>query len=63
MRIGSARVLIAMVALLFTLTCVAAAFVVGVANGLLILATVFAAIFAWSVGALRASFWSGGDDS
>ena len=55
--IGSARVVIAAAAFLLALLCVVLAFVAGVANGLLILATVFAVIFAWAVGALRASFW------
>lgn len=56
--VGTARVLIGMAAFMLTLICVVAAFVVGVANGLLVLATIFAAVFAWSVGAFNKGFWS-----
>lgn len=47
---GSALTLISYASFLLTLLCVVLAFMVGVANGLLLLATIFAAVFAWSVG-------------
>lgn len=42
---------------LLTLLCVALAFGAGVRNGLLILATVFAVAFVWSVGGFTKAFW------
>lgn len=54
---GSARPLIAWAALVLTLLCVVLAVVVGRANGLLVLATVFAVVFAWAVGAFTRWFW------
>jgi len=56
-RIGSARVVIGMASLNLTILCVVLAFVAGVANGLLVLATIFAAVFAWAAGAFSRSFW------
>lgn len=55
---GSALTLIAWTSGLLTLLCVVLSLIFMVANGLLILATVFAAIFAWSIGAFSRSFWS-----
>lgn len=55
---GSVMPLISWASALLTILCVALAFVAGVANGLLVLATIFAAIFAWSVGAFTRSFWA-----
>lgn len=52
------RVVIGMTSLNLTILCVALAFVAGVANGLLVLATIFAAVFAWAAGAFSRSFWS-----
>lgn len=49
--------LISWASALLTLLCVVLALVVGVANGLLVLATVFVAIFTWSVGGFKASSW------
>lgn len=54
---GSARPLIAWVSLLLALLCVLLAFLAGIDNGLLVLATVFAVIFAWAVGAFTRAFW------
>lgn len=54
---GSARPLIAWLALLAALLCVVLAFVGRVDNGLMVLATVFAVIFAWAVGAFTRAFW------
>jgi hypothetical protein len=50
-------VLVRYVSAVLTLLCVVVAWVTGLANGVLVLATIFAAVFAWSVGAFRASFW------
>lgn len=58
LRRGSALTLIAWVSALLTLLCVVLAFVAGVANGLLLLAMIFAATFTWSVGGFQAHFWS-----
>lgn len=55
---GSARPLIAWVALLLTLLCVVLAVVTVRANGLLVMATIFAAVHAWAVGAHKKNFWS-----
>ena len=57
-RIGSARVVIGMASLNLTILCVVLAFIAGVANGLLVLATLFAAVFAWAAGAFSRSFWT-----
>ncbi len=54
---GSARPVIAAASFLLTLLCVVLAVFAGVANGLLVLATIFAAVFAWAVGAFRRGFW------
>lgn len=54
---GSARPLIAWVSLLLTLLCVVLAVVVGRANGLLILALFFTAVFTWAVGGFTRQFW------
>lgn len=53
LRTGSARPLIALASALLTLLCVALAFVFGVANGLLILATIFVVVHAWALGFIR----------
>lgn len=42
---------------LLTLLCVVLAVVAGAANGLLLLATIFAATFAWSVGFFNRAYW------
>lgn len=54
---GSALTLISYASFLLTLLCVVLAVVVGVANGLLLLATIFAATFAWSVGFFNRAYW------
>ena len=54
---GSARPLIAWIALLFTVLCVVIAVVTMRANGVLILAGVFLAVWVWAIGAHRWSFW------
>ncbi|WP_141651292.1 hypothetical protein [Microbacterium sp. 3J1] len=54
---GSARIVIGMAALNLTILCVVLACFAGVANGLLVLATIFAAVFAWAAGAFTRSFW------
>lgn len=54
---GSVRVVIGMASLNLTILCVVLACFAGVANGLLVLATLFAAVFAWAVGAYSRSFW------
>lgn len=51
------RVVVGMAALNLTILCVVLAFFAGVANGLLILATLFSAVFAWAAGAFSRSFW------
>ncbi len=55
---GSARVVLGLLFLWLTILCVVLAFIFGVANGLLVLATVFAVGFAWAAGAFSSSFWS-----
>jgi len=55
---GSARVVIGMVSLNLTLLCVVLAFFAGVANGLLVLATIFGVVFAWAIGAFGKNFWN-----
>ncbi len=57
LRIGSARVTIATVATFLTLLCSGLAAAFGVANGLLILALIFAAVLAWALGAFTKRFW------
>lgn len=57
-RIGSARIVIGMVALNLTLLCVVLALLAGAANGLLLLASIFAVVFAWAAGAFSRSFWT-----
>lgn len=57
-RTGSARVVIGMASLNLTILCVVLAFIAGAANGLLVLATVFAVVFAWAIGAFSRGFWS-----
>ncbi len=42
---------------MLALLCVVLAFVAGVANGLLLLATIFAGVLAWSCGMFTAGFW------
>lgn len=54
---GSARPIIAWASGLLTLLCVALAFVAGVANGLLLLATIFAAIAIWALGGFSRQLW------
>lgn len=57
---GSARIVIGMAALVLTLLCVVLACVVGLSNGLLVLALIFAAVYAWAAGAFARDghFWS-----
>lgn len=55
---GSARVVIGLASLNLTILCVVLAFFAGTANGLLLLATIFAAVFAWAAGAHTRGFWS-----
>jgi len=55
--IGSARPVIAWASFVLTLLCVVLAVLAGVANGLLLLATIFAATFAWSVGCFNRAYW------
>lgn len=55
--IGTARVIIAVAALFLTLLCVVLAFIAGVDNGVMVLATVFLVVFIWAVGAHRRAFW------
>lgn len=57
LRIGTARVTIAAVAMFLTLFCVGLAIGYGVANGLLVLATIFAAAYAWAIGAFTKRYW------
>lgn len=54
---GSAMPLIRWASGLLTLLCVVLAVITGVANGLLVLATIFAAVFAWANGAFTSGFW------
>lgn len=54
---GTARPVIAWIALLLTVLCVVLAVVTMRANGLLVLALIFAFTFAWAVGALTRAFW------
>lgn len=56
--IGGTRVVISTLALMLTLLCVGLAIEVGVRNGLLILATIFAVTYAWAIGAFTRDFWS-----
>ncbi|UGS27616.1 hypothetical protein K8F61_05350 [Microbacterium resistens] len=62
LRTGSARPLIAWVSLLLTLLCLVLALVGMRANGLLLLATVFAVVLVWAVGGFRSDFWAGRDE-
>lgn len=55
--IGSARPLIAWASLLLTAVCLLVVVVTMRANGILVLATLFAAVFAWAIGAFTRSFW------
>lgn len=57
-RQGSAWALLQWSSGLLALLCVVLAVVALQANGLLVLATIFAATFAWSVGAFRSGYWS-----
>lgn len=57
LRTGSARITIGLAALMLTLLCVVLACIAGVTNGLLVLATIFAATFAWAIGAFSGTFW------
>lgn len=57
LRIGSAMPLIQIASGLLTVLCLALVWVSMTANGVLVLATVFAATFLWSIGAFRASTW------
>lgn len=53
LRTGSARPLIALASAVLTLLCVALAVALGVANGLLLLATIFVVVHAWALGFIR----------
>lgn len=57
LRQGSALPLIRVASLVLTLLCVVLALAAGIANGLLVLATIFAAVFIWSVGGFTKQFW------
>lgn len=57
LRMGTARVTIAAVAMFLTLLCVGLAVGFRVANGLLVLALIFAAVYAWAVGAFTKRYW------
>lgn len=57
LRIGSALPLIRLVSLLLTLLCVVVAWVTLRANGVLVLAAIFAVIFLWSCGVFTREFW------
>ena len=59
--IGTARVVIATAAAVLLLLCVTLAAIAGVANGLLLGATICLAVFLWAIGAHRAAFWNGPD--
>lgn len=61
-RQGSARPLIAWVSLLLTALCLVLALVTVRANGLLLLATIFAVVLVWAVGGFRSDFWAGRDE-
>lgn len=56
-RQGSARPLIAVASLLLTVLCLVLVVVRMQADGVLILATVFAGVHVWAIGAHRKSFW------
>lgn len=55
--IGSARATIAAAAVFLTLFCVVLAFIAGVNNGLMVLATVFFAVTVVALGAHRLTYW------
>lgn len=55
---GSVRPLIGAMSLLLTVLCLVLAWVSGVANGVLLLATVFAVVWVWSIGGFTAAFWN-----
>lgn len=55
--IGTARATIAAAAAFLTLLCVVLAFIVGVNNGLMVLATVFFAVTVVALGAHRLAYW------
>lgn len=55
---GGARIVIGMAAMMLSLLCVVLAFIFGVANGLLVLATIFAGVFFWAIGAYHRAFWA-----
>lgn len=57
-RQGSAWALLQWSSGLLALLCAVLAVVALQANGLLVLATIFAAIYIWSVGAHQSTFWS-----
>lgn len=50
--------MIGMAAMMLSLLCVVLAFIFGVANGLLVLATIFAGVFFWAIGAYHRAFWA-----
>lgn len=54
---GSARPLIGWLSLLLTVLCLVLALVTMRANGLLLLATIFAVVCAWAVGFFNRAFW------
>lgn len=56
--IGTARVTIAAAAAFLTLLSVVLAFIAGVNNGLMVLATVFLVVFVFAVGAHRRAYWA-----
>lgn len=57
LRTGSALPLIQLVSLVLTLLCLAVVWVSMTANGVLVLATIFAVTFLWSCGVFSRAFW------
>lgn len=57
-RLGSALPLIRLASGLLTVLCLVVVWVTLTANGVLLLATVFAAIFLWSFGVFTRAFWA-----
>lgn len=58
LRIGSALPLIRLASGLLTALCLVIVWVSMTANGVMVIATIFAAIFLWSIGAYTRGFWS-----
>lgn len=58
LRVGSALPLIRLASGLLMVLCLVVVWVTLTANGVLVAATVFAAIFLWSCGVFSRSFWA-----